>query len=273
MDKDGLLDRDDLLNLPLTSWIGVFLMIGPDSYFGKEGSAKEVGRFVYNATFTNTTILAACDCDDDIYNVSLIFRFSSEEGKREFYDLCDAETYCEGWRDEVRLEDEHLEDFSPLEQVLPDYVLPEINKALAQVSIERKQGVKLYWVTTPDHHEDWFILAESRKVAGEFHEQYEGYGEGDGEYAFAEPVLNVPPAKVTDQGNFPRHAQLTDLMALGFESFGGNGENAARLVRYEGRVFTEGTLQMHINIARDEEFERRGKGRPFGTPSKSGSPN
>jgi hypothetical protein len=42
-----------------------------------------------------------------------------------------------------------------------------------------KQTIKLYWVTTHDHDEDWFILAESAKSARAYHEYYEGYDKGD----------------------------------------------------------------------------------------------
>ena len=43
----------------------------------------------------------------------------------------------------------------------------------------KPQTVKLYWVTTDDHDEDWLIFAESARQARAFHEDYEGYGKGD----------------------------------------------------------------------------------------------
>jgi hypothetical protein len=33
-----------------------------------------------------------------------------------------------------------------------------------------KQTIKLYWVTTQDHDEDWFIFAESARSARAYHE-------------------------------------------------------------------------------------------------------
>jgi hypothetical protein len=39
--------------------------------------------------------------------------------------------------------------------------------------------MKLYWVSTDDHDEDWFIFVDSAKSARAFHEDYEVYGEGD----------------------------------------------------------------------------------------------
>jgi hypothetical protein len=42
-----------------------------------------------------------------------------------------------------------------------------------------KQTVKLYRITTDDHTEDWFILAESARSAKRYHEDYEGSGAGN----------------------------------------------------------------------------------------------
>jgi uncharacterized protein YllA (UPF0747 family) len=40
--------------------------------------------------------------------------------------------------------------------------------------------VNLYWVTTDDHDEDWFILARTGRTAASYHIQHEGYESGDG---------------------------------------------------------------------------------------------
>jgi hypothetical protein len=39
--------------------------------------------------------------------------------------------------------------------------------------------VNLYWVTTDDHDEDWFILARTGRAAECYHIEYEGYEPGD----------------------------------------------------------------------------------------------
>jgi len=39
-----------------------------------------------------------------------------------------------------------------------------------------KVPVTLYWVSTADHDEDWFIFAKSTRSAAKFHADYEGYG-------------------------------------------------------------------------------------------------
>lgn len=48
--------------------------------------------------------------------------------------------------------------------------------------------VNLYWVTTDDHDEDWFILARTSRTAESYHIQYEGYEPGE---ARAEFILRV----------------------------------------------------------------------------------
>ena len=48
--------------------------------------------------------------------------------------------------------------------------------------------VNLYWVTTDDHDEDWFILATTGRTAETYHIQYEGYEPGD---ARAELILRA----------------------------------------------------------------------------------
>ncbi len=57
--------------------------------------------------------------------------------------------------------------------------------------------LKLYWVTTPDHHEDWFIVAKNRKRAEIFHEQNEGYLPGD---ATAKEIVTIPKTVPAETG-------------------------------------------------------------------------
>jgi hypothetical protein len=49
--------------------------------------------------------------------------------------------------------------------------------------------MKLFWCTTDDHDEDWFVVAPSEDAAREHFEDAEGYGVGD---ARAEWVVDVP---------------------------------------------------------------------------------
>ena len=50
---------------------------------------------------------------------------------------------------------------------------------MSTVGKKNSGTVSLYWVTTADHSEDWFILAKSAGAAKRFHENYEGYNHGD----------------------------------------------------------------------------------------------
>ena len=57
--------------------------------------------------------------------------------------------------------------------------------------------MNLYWVTTEDHAEDWFIVANNRKEAATFHEEMEGYDPGD---ATAEMILELPDGVTANNG-------------------------------------------------------------------------
>ena len=123
-----------------------------------------------------------------------------------------------------------------------------------------KVSVRLYWVSTADHDEDWFIFAKSKQSAAKFHADYEGYGPRD---TAAEPIL---PARDI-AGPFPRHAQIDDLATLGFEIL--KGGDHGRSVKYGDRTFVEGHLESLIAEIDDNSSEAIGEGRPRGTKSSS----
>lgn len=54
---------------------------------------------------------------------------------------------------------------------------------------KKKPKKKLYWCTTPDGDEDWFVIATSSREARYFFEDYEGYNRGDSE---SELVTVIP---------------------------------------------------------------------------------
>ena len=118
--------------------------------------------------------------------------------------------------------------------------------------------VNLYWITTDDHDEDWFILAKTARAAESYHIEYEGYEPGD---ARAELILRTGANPIP--GPIPRHAQLEDLQKLGFEIL--NPDPNGRCVRRDGRTFLEGHLESVVAKARDDVREATGKGRPWGT--------
>lgn len=57
--------------------------------------------------------------------------------------------------------------------------------------------MKLYWVTTEDHAEDWFVVAYNAREASSYHEDVEGYEPRD---ATAEMVMEIPNEIITDIG-------------------------------------------------------------------------
>src|ERR1017187_4216908 len=109
-----------------------------------------------------------------------------------------------------------------------------------------KHTVKLYWVTTQDHDEDWFIFAESAKSARAYHEEYEGYGKGDARSRLM--VSDVRLTKFTN-GAPPCHAQMRELFAVGFEDAGSIPNQ--RSVRFEGKTY----LGDHPKAAIDYHFK------------------
>lgn len=108
-----------------------------------------------------------------------------------------------------------------------------------------RQRIKLYWVFTKDHGEDWFVFATSASSARAFHDYYEGYGTGD-----ARARLIVQDVHLTNftNGDPPCHAQLRELMALGFEN--ACSVPNQRSVRFEGNTYTEGILESTVEAGK-----------------------
>ncbi len=111
--------------------------------------------------------------------------------------------------------------------------------------------MNLYWVTTEDHHEDWFIIASSSTEACKLHEDFEGYESGD---AKAEKVLNIPKDISTEIG-WPSEELLISLGAKFIQ------KGYLRVVEIEGRKYSEGMLESLISEICDNEFEARGEDR------------
>ena len=107
--------------------------------------------------------------------------------------------------------------------------------------------VRLYWCTTDDHDEDWFIFATSARQARSFHEHYEGYGKGDASSRLI--VSNVTLEKFMN-GTPPCHAQFQDLFQIGFKNAGGSPNR--RKVRFNGEIFHEGILESIVELGRQQ---------------------
>jgi len=119
--------------------------------------------------------------------------------------------------------------------------------------------MNLYWVTTSDHGEDWFVISHSAREAATFHEDFEGYDIGD---ATAELVMEIPDEVTTDIG-WPSEDVL--------KACGGTiiSHGPARVVRIGERTFSEGLMEATIRSASDDMAEALGKGRPNKTSRES----
>ena len=116
--------------------------------------------------------------------------------------------------------------------------------------------MNLYWVTTEDHGEDWFVVANSAEEASTYHEDAEGYAIGD---ATAEMILQIPDGIMENTG-WPSDEVLQSCGAK-FIS-----EAPSRVVEIGDRKFCEGLMESTIKTLDDDRFEARGEGRPNKTP-------
>lgn len=113
------------------------------------------------------------------------------------------------------------------------------------------EHMKLYWVTTDDHHEDWFIIASSEKEACKLHEEFEGYDLGQ---ASSQEVLSIPDNIPVEPG-WPSEETLLSVGAIFIQ------EDEPRIVEIDGKQYAEGMLEAHIKELDDNVFELRGEKR------------
>ena len=119
--------------------------------------------------------------------------------------------------------------------------------------------MKLYWVATEDHDEDWFVVASNVEEACKFHEDVEGYDPGN---AIAEEILSIPENIPAEPG-WPSDELL---MAVGAKFI---VEDPSRVVEINGRKFSEGLLESFLNEIEDNAFEALGQERLNKTPKPS----
>ena len=119
--------------------------------------------------------------------------------------------------------------------------------------------MNLYWVTTEDHAEDWFVIAPSLQEASSFHEDAEGYDIGD---ATAELVTEIPDGVKADPG-WPSDDVLLSCGAIIV------ADGSARVVKIGERTFCEGLMESTIRTLDDDMFEAVGEGRPNKTSRES----
>jgi catechol 2,3-dioxygenase-like lactoylglutathione lyase family enzyme len=116
--------------------------------------------------------------------------------------------------------------------------------------------LKLYWCTTPDGDEDWFIVAHTLTQAALQHAHAEGYDDDD---ASAEFIMTLPDA-LQDRGDdllgWPDHDVLRTCGARFVR------EETPRVLELGGRTFSEGMLEHEIRKLDDDHFEAANQGRP-----------
>jgi hypothetical protein len=120
------------------------------------------------------------------------------------------------------------------------------------VFITIKKQIKLYWVTTADHAEDWFIFAGSDLQARSYHEHYEGYGKGD---ANSRLIVSNVTLKEFMNGTPPCHARFEDLYQIGIEAGTIPGR---RKGRFNGEIFRNGVLEAIIELGRQRQALENG---------------
>ena len=121
---------------------------------------------------------------------------------------------------------------------------------------KRAKTFALYWCTTPDGDEDWFVVASSARAARSFHERAEGYDSGD---AGAERVVRLPPTLVRNgawsdpesddwctTAAWPSDALIAacggEVVPLDSDDLRVSMGIVCKMVRFAGRVFQPGDL-------------------------------
>ena len=100
----------------------------------------------------------------------------------------------------------------------------------------------LFWVSTKDHDEDWFVVARSATDASRFFERIAGYDPGD---AIAELVMEIP-ADIPPETGWPPDELL---VSLGADFVYGS---LPRVVEISGKRYVEGTLESQLGLLDDE---------------------
>lgn len=111
-------------------------------------------------------------------------------------------------------------------------------------SPSKKKKQSLYWVTTLDHDEDWFIVAKTGILACSFHEDFEGYNSGE---ATAQKICAIPTRYCKKK---PHHAQLDLLKKTGFNFI---SSGPARVVRKSGKIYREGVISHTLMFGVSDE--------------------
>jgi hypothetical protein len=123
-----------------------------------------------------------------------------------------------------------------------------------------KQAYNLYWVTTEDHGEDWFVFARTPRSAAKSHEDYIGYEPGD---ASALQVLKDVHLPRFESERPPYCASIDDLKQLGIEVV--EPEPHQRHVSLGGDPLAVGCFNPLVLLCAEEVAEAFANGRRSGS--------
>jgi len=116
--------------------------------------------------------------------------------------------------------------------------------------------LKLYWCTTADAGEDWFIVAHTASQAALEHAHAEGYGDDDASAEFITTLPDDIQQGGDDLLGWPDHDVLRSCGGVFLR------EETPRVVELAGRTFSEGMLEHEIRKVDDDQFEAVNQGRP-----------
>jgi Meiotically up-regulated gene 113 len=97
--------------------------------------------------------------------------------------------------------------------------------------------MNLYWATTPNGFENWFVIAKSEKTAARFHELAEGFNRHEAKAKFVCEIAEglIKKYKLV-KAKWPCHELIEDLGGK-FDT-----EDNPRVVNLNGTVYVEGTF-------------------------------
>ena len=120
----------------------------------------------------------------------------------------------------------------------------------------QRQSLKLYWCSTPDGDEDWFIVAHTAAQAALEHARTEGYDDSDASAQLVAVLPDELQARGDDLLGSPDHDLLRACGARFLH------EETPRVLELGGRQFIEAMLEHEVCKLHDDLFENAGQGRP-----------
>jgi hypothetical protein len=94
--------------------------------------------------------------------------------------------------------------------------------------------LKLYWCWTPDHEQDWFVVARSAAAARRFHEDADG---SEDRHTKADEIKTLP-AHMQDRRFFGWPSEEV-ILACGGDI---EREDAPQVVKIDGKRYVEGDI-------------------------------